>query len=58
MIVNLIEGKVLVRGQEATFSEEEYHLVCYIAVKHIDGTYLLMQRDFRKEGYMSLLIYS
>ena len=48
---NLVEGKVLIRGQEATFSEEEYHLVCDITVKHTDGTYLLMQRDFRKEGY-------
>lgn len=25
-----------------------YHLVCEIIVKHIDGTYLLMQRDVRK----------
>lgn len=48
---NLVEGKVLVRGQETSFSEDEYHLVCDIAVKHTDGTFLLMQRDFRKEGY-------
>lgn len=25
-----------------------YHLVCEIIVKHTDGTYLLMQRDFEK----------
>lgn len=48
---NLVEGKVLVRGQEASFSDDEFHLVCDIAVKHVDGTYLLMQRDYRKEGY-------
>ncbi|MDD6035549.1 MAG: GNAT family N-acetyltransferase [Lachnospiraceae bacterium] len=48
---NKVEGKVLVRGEESAFSDEEYHLVCDIAVRHIDGTYLLMQRDFRKEGY-------
>lgn len=31
---NLVEGKVLVRGKETSFSEDEYHLVCDIAVKH------------------------
>ena len=46
-----IEGKILVRGQEATFSADEYHLVCDVAVRHADGTFLLMQRDYRKEGY-------
>lgn len=46
-----IEGKILVRGQEAIFSVDEYHLVCDVAVRHADGTYLLMQRDYRKEGY-------
>lgn len=30
---------------------ELYHLVCEIIVKHIDGTYLLMQRDFQKKGW-------
>lgn len=28
-----------------------FHLVCEVLVKHIDGSYLLMQRDFNKEGY-------
>lgn len=28
-----------------------YHLVCEVLVKHVDGSYLLMQRDFSKEGY-------
>ena len=46
-----LEGKILVRGQEATFSADEYHLVCDVAVRHADGTFLLMQRDYRKEGY-------
>ncbi len=48
---NLVKDKVLIRGQEASFSSNEYHMVCDIAVRHVDGTYLLMQRDFRKEGY-------
>ena len=28
-----------------------YHLVCEILVKHTDGSYLLMQRDYNKEVY-------
>jgi len=48
---NLVEGKILVRGQESSFSDNEYHLVCDIAVKHTDGSFLLMQRDLRKEVY-------
>jgi len=43
-----IEGLTLVRGEEARIPEGVYHLVCHILVKHTDGTYLLMQRDFRK----------
>ena len=45
---NIIEGMTLVRGDEAFIPEGVYHLVCDIIVKHIDGTYLLMQRDPRK----------
>lgn len=48
---NKIDGKVLVRGHESEFSPDEYHLVSEVAVRHEDGTYLLMQRDFRKIGY-------
>lgn len=48
---NIVKGKTLVRGEEASFTEEEYHLVCEVAVRHEDGTYLIMQRDLRKEGY-------
>lgn len=28
-----------------------YHIVCEILVKHVDGDYLLMQRDFNKKGF-------
>ena len=42
---NIIENRTLVRGE--AIPDGIYHLVCEIIVKHIDGTYLLMQRDFR-----------
>ncbi len=48
---NILNGKVLVRGEESSFSDDEYHLVCEVAVKHRDGTYLLMKRDLHKETY-------
>ncbi len=38
--VKLIRGEVIPAGM--------YHLVCDIIVKHVDGTYLLMQRDYEK----------
>lgn len=41
-----IENKTLVRGEK--IPEGLFHLVCDIIVRHIDGTYLLMQRDYRK----------
>lgn len=41
-----IENSVLVRGE--AIPEGFFHLVCDILVKHIDGTYLLMQRDYGK----------
>lgn len=43
---NIIDNVTLVRGQ--TIPDGMFHLVCNIAVKHIDGTYLIMQRDFKK----------
>ena len=43
---NKISGITLVRGN--TILDGYYHLVCEIIVKHIDGTYLLMQRDLKK----------
>ena len=43
---NKIENVKLVRGEPVP--DGMYHLVCDIIVKHVDGTYLLMRRDFRK----------
>lgn len=43
--MNLIPNMILERGP---VPKGIYHIVCEIAVKHTDGTYLLMQRDFRK----------
>lgn len=45
---NKLEGITLIRGEEASFPDDMFHLVCDILVRHIDGTYLLMQRDRRK----------
>lgn len=42
-------GCDLVRGKPIPVGL--YHLVCEVLVIHIDGSYLLMQRDFNKEGY-------
>ncbi len=42
----LIDDKTLIRGE--AIQDGFYHLVCDIIVQHIDGTYLLMQRDNRK----------
>jgi 8-oxo-dGTP pyrophosphatase MutT (NUDIX family) len=43
---NKIENVRLIRGEPVP--DGMYHLVCDIIVKHVDGTYLLMRRDFRK----------
>ncbi|MBE6790865.1 MAG: NUDIX domain-containing protein [Ruminococcaceae bacterium] len=43
---NRIETAALERGKAVP--DGMYHLVCEIIVKHNDGTYLLMQRDFEK----------
>lgn len=42
-----IPGKKLIRGEPVP--KGVYHLVCDVIVKHIDGTYLLIKRDFRKK---------
>lgn len=42
-------GTDLIRGEE--IGEGLYHLVCEIVVRHVDGDYLLLQRDFGKETY-------
>lgn len=43
---NKIKNVTLVRGE--AIPDNMYHLVCDIIVKHNDGTYLLMQRDYKK----------
>lgn len=43
---NIINDITLVRGE--SIPDGIYHLVCEIIVKHIDGTFLLMQRDYQK----------
>lgn len=44
--MNKIENMVLIR--ENSIPEGVYHIVCDVAVRHIDGTYLIMQRDYNK----------
>jgi 8-oxo-dGTP pyrophosphatase MutT (NUDIX family) len=43
---NRINNVTLVRGEP--LPDGMYHLVSEVIVKHTDGTYLLMQRDFAK----------
>ena len=43
-----LPGVTLVRGEESTIPNGTYHLVVHVLVKHVDGTFLCMQRDFRK----------
>ena len=43
---NRIKNGSLIRGE--AIPDGLYHLVCEVIVKHADGTYLLMQRDFEK----------
>lgn len=41
-----IQNMTLVRGER--IPEGVFHLVCDVIVQHTDGSYLLMQRDWRK----------
>ncbi|MCQ2497216.1 MAG: NUDIX hydrolase [Lachnospiraceae bacterium] len=41
-----LEGVTLVRGEK--IEGDCYHMVCDVVVKHSDGSYLLMQRDYNK----------
>ncbi len=41
-----IQGVTLIRGEE--IPEGLFHLVCDVIVRHIDGSYLIMQRDKSK----------
>ena len=44
-----LAGRDLVRGEP--IPEGLYHLVCEILVRHTDGDYLIMQRDFSKPNF-------
>lgn len=44
-----LAGCDLIRGEP--IPDGFCHLVCEVLVKHTDGSYLLMQRDFNKEDY-------
>lgn len=50
------EGKLvgcdLVRGKK--IPDGIYHMVCEVIVRHADGEFLLMQRDFSKPNYPGL----
>jgi 8-oxo-dGTP diphosphatase len=45
-------GRTLTRGEPVPAGL--FHLVADVLVKHTDGEYLVMQRDFRKNGYPGL----
>ncbi|MBQ8296467.1 MAG: NUDIX domain-containing protein [Ruminococcus sp.] len=44
-----LAGVDIVRGSE--IPEGIYHAVVHIVVRHTDGSFLVTQRDFRKEGH-------
>ena len=46
-----IEGMALIREEEDKIPAGVYHMVCHVLVRHVDGTYLLMQRDPTKPAY-------
>lgn len=45
----LLSGIDLIRGED--IPDGLYHLVCEVLVRHIDGEYLLMERDSSKPNY-------
>lgn len=47
-----LAGCDLIRGQE--IPEGLYHLVSEVLIRHKDGSYLLMQRDYKKPNYPGL----
>ena len=47
-----LAGRDLIRGKD--IPRGLFHLVCEVIVRHKDGTYLLMQRDWKKENYPGL----
>ncbi len=46
-----LTGKTWDRADERRIPDGYYHMVCDILVRHKDGDFLLMQRDFNKEPY-------
>ncbi|MBR3873847.1 MAG: NUDIX domain-containing protein [Clostridia bacterium] len=44
-----LTGQMLVRGEPVP--DGLYHLVVSVLVRHTDGTFLLMRRDYNKEGW-------
>lgn len=42
-------GIDLIRGEE--IPQSVYHLIVEVLIQHVDGDYLLMQRDFAKPQY-------
>ena len=49
LVDGTLAGRDLVRGEP--IPQGLYHLVSEILVRHVDGDYLLMQRDTRKPNY-------
>ncbi len=47
-----IVGRDLIRGEK--IPDGLYHMVCEVLVRHVDGDFLLMQRDFSKPNYPGL----
>lgn len=48
---NLV-GRDLIRGEK--IPDGLFHLVCEVIVRHVDGDFLLMQRDFSKPNFPGL----
>ena len=44
-----LAGVDLVRGEQ--IPNGLYHLACDVIIKHVDGDFLLVQRDYKKDGY-------
>lgn len=47
-----LAGRDLTRGSQIPYGL--FHLVCEVIVRHKDGSYLLMQRDYNKINYPGL----
>lgn len=47
----MLAGVDMVRERESEYPKWLYHIVSDVVVRHADGTYLAMQRDFNKIGH-------